>query len=233
MKKQLLLVCAPLAVSAAPALAQSTSSVMQSGIENTANVTQQGSNRTTIEQIGEMNGATSQQFGSGNEGTITQDGVTASGAGFLQQAVDSIAQILQTGGANLSAAVINQLGTVSNTARIEQSGAVVDGPTAIIDQRGGPDNSATIIQGDTTPYGGSVTTAPQTYADTLQAGVANRSEIVQGGFLQWARNNGIGSDNSSQIKQGAIGGGEGIVYVIQLSDANISTVVQNSSANVV
>lgn len=210
---------------AGPAFAQTSSTVTQTGDGNGVTVTQSGDNSSTITQIGDGNSASvTQPLGGANTSTVTQDGDDNNTAQVFQFGTTGTSTISQTDTARGDlAAVIQGVDADENTASITQRGDGVagdpaSGNQALIDQSGGPLNSATITQGGSSNI-----------VEVVQIGdgiVSNNTAIVQIGADQTS------TGNLLTINQGNVFGEDrstnGFVIAVQNGDSNIGSITQSA-----
>ena len=135
---------------AAPAAAQSSSTVSQTGNGNTADVFQENANTSTVTQVGDNNIAVvDQTIGDGNVSTVTQNATGANEAAVFQNGLDGTSTIEQTADATDDVAIVVQdVLSVGATATITQTGNG-GGPSAniaLIDQDDGSNSTASIAQ---------------------------------------------------------------------------------------
>lgn len=222
---------------AAPAYAQSTSTVEQNGSGNQADVTQVNSNTSTVTQIGDNNVATVDQadVATGNTSTVTQ---TASGSNTADVdqfagATGSFADVTQDGTSDGNLATIQQASAVNAIAESIQTDSV--GGTVLIQQGGGTglNNFAGAVQGDTSLVGGTASGATNANSTILQEGDNNSGLSVQAGADQISLINQftVSSGNDATVVQGAFGGGSSDAFILQIGDGDSAEIAQNSSGN--
>lgn len=237
------------------------SSVFQEGRSNSATLDQSGTGNTSFISQDDAGGvgqtATVTQSGSSNFADVFQDGrnpgVTNDGnntATIDQAGTEGQAIITQVNQSRSDEASITQLvGTFTNTALVEQTGDDTPGSpntdnSGTIIQFGGTDNFSTILQGDTTPFGGVVGGADNSSATSLQNGNELVSSITQGGTSQSVIVDQLGEGNEAVAIQGDFGGSGSsgsisqsgssgsLALLFQNSNGSLGTIIQNGDSNI-
>ena len=219
---------------AAPAYAQSTSTVTQDGSGNQADVEQEESNTSTVTQIGDNNLAgVVQNAGSGNESTISQTatGPNTAGVNQILGTNNSFADITQDGTSASNTAVISQAGALATSGEAVQTDSV--NGDILIFQNAGSNNFAAAVQGDSSFVGGTESGATNAESVIQQGGDNNVALSIQTGVDQISLidQQAPTSGNDASVFQGAFGGGTSDAYILQVGDGDSAEIAQNSSGN--